>query len=187
MQNPSKRQWYFEPEDSHSDSESDLESYYDTATKDRTAEDVRKFISVAFKRCLSHQKRKELAREYPKPQVAKAPETDPLLADFLGKRYPVGWRRLFRAGVDTNIFKVHSTRTASTSAAKARRVSTADIMKAADWSWESTFTRFYYIQASEFRSVWSYHSWPGDHTLNHTLSYMQPCNIHGIENLARIL
>ena len=28
------------------------------------------FISVAFKRCLSHQKRKELVREYPKPQVA---------------------------------------------------------------------------------------------------------------------
>ena len=51
---------------------------------------------------------------------------------------------LFRAGVDTNIFKAHSTRTASTSAAKARGVSTADIMKAADWSRESTFTRFYY-------------------------------------------
>ena len=89
---PAKRRRYFEPEDSDSDSESeegfDLESYYDSATEDRTAEDVQKFISVAFKRCLSHQKRKELAREYPKPQVAKAPETDPLLADFLGKRYP---------------------------------------------------------------------------------------------------
>ena len=52
------------------------------------AEDIQKFISVAFKRCLSRQKSKDLAREYPKPQVAKAPETDPVLADFLGKRYP---------------------------------------------------------------------------------------------------
>ena len=89
---PAKRRWYFEPEDSDSDSESeevfDLESYYDSATEDRTAEDVQKFISVAFKRYLSLQKRKEVAREYPKPQAAKASETDPLLADFLGKRYP---------------------------------------------------------------------------------------------------
>ena len=87
-----KRRRYFKPEDSDSDSESeevfDLESYYDSATEDRTAEDVQTFISVAFKRCLSHQKRKELAREFPKPQAVKAPETDPLLADFLGKRYP---------------------------------------------------------------------------------------------------
>ena len=89
---PAKRQRYFKQEDSESESESeevfDLESYYESATEDRTAEGVQKFISVAFKRCLSRQKRKELAREYPKPQVAKAPETDPLLADFLGKRYP---------------------------------------------------------------------------------------------------
>ena len=89
---PSKRRRYFKPDDSDSDSESDegfdLESYYDSTTEDRTAEDVQKFISVAFKRCLSHQKRKELAREFPKPQAAKAPETDSLLADFLGKRYP---------------------------------------------------------------------------------------------------
>ena len=80
-----------EPEDSDSDSESeevfDLESYYDSATEDRTAEDVQKFISMAFKSFLSHQKRKELEREIPKPQAAKAPETDPLLADFLGKHY----------------------------------------------------------------------------------------------------
>ena len=89
---PSKRRRYFEPDDSDNDSESDegfdLKSYYDSATEDRTAEDVQKFISVAFKRCLAHQKRKELAREFPKPQAAKAPETDSLLGDFLGKRYP---------------------------------------------------------------------------------------------------
>ena len=73
---PSKRRRYFEPDDSDSDSESDegfdLESYYDSATEDRTAEDVQKFISVAFKRCLAHQKRKELenfqSHRQPKPQ-----------------------------------------------------------------------------------------------------------------------
>ena len=85
---PSKRQQWFKPDDSDSNSESDegfdLESYYDSTTEDRMAEEVLKFISVAFKRCLSHQKRKELAREFPKPQGTKAPETDPLLGDFLG-------------------------------------------------------------------------------------------------------
>ena len=97
---PSKRQQCFEPDDTDSNCESDqgfnLESYYDSATEDRTAEDVQKFISVAFKRCLSHRKRKELAREFPKPQAAKAPETDSLLADFLGKRYPEQDKQLSR-------------------------------------------------------------------------------------------
>ena len=60
------------------------------------AEDVQKFISVAFKRCLSLEKRKELAREFPKPQAAKAPETDSLLGDFLGKHYPEHDKQLSR-------------------------------------------------------------------------------------------
>ena len=51
---------------------------------------------------------------------------------------------LCRAGVDMNIFKAHSTRTVSTSAAKARGVSIVDVMKAANCTRESTFTRFYY-------------------------------------------
>ena len=50
---------------------------------------------------------------------------------------------LVKAGVDSN-FKAHSTRAASTSAAKNRGVTTKDIMCAADWSRESTFQRFYY-------------------------------------------
>ena len=58
-----------------------------SGTEDRMAEGIQKFISVAFKRFLSHQKRKELAREFPKLQAAKASETDTLLSDFLGKRY----------------------------------------------------------------------------------------------------
>ena len=97
---PSKPQQCFQPDDTDSDSESDegfnLESYYDSTTEDRTAEDVQKFISVAFKRCLPHRKRKELAREFPKLQAAKAPETDSLLPDFLGKRYPQQDKQLSR-------------------------------------------------------------------------------------------
>ena len=95
-----KRQHCFEPDDTDSNSESDegfnLESFYDSTTEDRMAEDVQKFISVAFKRCLSHRKRKELAKEFPKPQAAKAPETDSLLADFLGKSYPEQDKQLSR-------------------------------------------------------------------------------------------
>ena len=51
---------------------------------------------------------------------------------------------LCRATVHTNIFKAHSTRTASTSTAKVQGVSTVDIMKAANWTKESIFTWFYY-------------------------------------------
>lgn len=47
------------------------------------------------------------------------------------------------AGIDTSIFKGHSTRSASTSAATLAGVSVADILKAADWSSANTFTAFY--------------------------------------------
>ena len=48
------------------------------------------------------------------------------------------------AGIDTNIFKAHSVRAASTSAAAMLGISTNEILEAADWSTESTFQRFYY-------------------------------------------
>ena len=43
------------------------------------------------------------------------------------------------AGIDTSIFKPHSTRSAAFNA----RVALADVLEAADWTNESTFTRFY--------------------------------------------
>ena len=49
-----------------------------------------------------------------------------------------------RAGIDTTIFSAHSTRGAATSKAKAAGVSIPDILKAADWSRPSTFSRFYH-------------------------------------------
>ena len=51
---------------------------------------------------------------------------------------------LEKAGIDTGIFKAHSVRGAATSAAASAGVTTADILKAADWSSESVFTKFYY-------------------------------------------
>ena len=48
------------------------------------------------------------------------------------------------AGIDTSIFKAHSSRGAAVSAAKDHGVAVADIMKTADWSQETTFTRYYY-------------------------------------------
>ena len=43
-----------------------------------------------------------------------------------------------------SIHKGHSTRSAAASAAKLKGVTTSDILKVADWSKETTFTRFYY-------------------------------------------
>ena len=51
---------------------------------------------------------------------------------------------LHNAGIDTSVFRSHSTRSATATAASSRGVSSADIMRSADWTTESTFTRFYY-------------------------------------------
>jgi len=51
---------------------------------------------------------------------------------------------LSKAGIDTSIFKAHSVRSASTSAAADAGVSTSEIMEAADWSSASVFEKFYY-------------------------------------------
>ena len=48
------------------------------------------------------------------------------------------------AGIDTSIFNAHSVRGASSSAAANLGIITNDILKAADWSSESVFQRFYY-------------------------------------------
>ena len=50
---------------------------------------------------------------------------------------------LVDAGIDTSKYSAHSTRSASTSAAKGNNISIATIMKSAGWSQESTFTKFY--------------------------------------------
>ena len=47
------------------------------------------------------------------------------------------------AGVDTSIFNAHSVRGASSSRAANMGITTNDILKAANWSLESVFQRFY--------------------------------------------
>lgn len=56
-------------------------------------------------------------------------------------------RTLSLAGIDTSVFKAHSTRGASTSKAKEAGVSLADILRVADWSSDTTFNKFYYREA----------------------------------------
>ena len=56
------------------------------------------------------------------------------------------------AGIDVNMFTAHSVRGASSSAAAMAGVTTNDILKAADWSTDSVFRRFYYrpVHSSSF-------------------------------------
>ena len=56
---------------------------------------------------------------------------------------------LKEAGVDTEVFKAHSVRGASTSAALKKGVHLSDILDMADWSRESTFKRFYCRSSQE--------------------------------------
>jgi len=51
---------------------------------------------------------------------------------------------LAEAGIDTDTFKAHSVRGASSSAALRKGVHISDILQTADWSKDSTFKRFYY-------------------------------------------
>lgn len=55
---------------------------------------------------------------------------------------------LIKAGIDTTHFGAHSVRSASTSAAARKGLSVDTIMKAAGWSAESTFTKFYNKKSS---------------------------------------
>ena len=51
---------------------------------------------------------------------------------------------LTKSGIDTDIFKAHSVRSAAVSSAANAGVTTNNILNAADWSNESIFQKFYY-------------------------------------------
>ena len=78
-------------------------------------------------------------------------DNQPLFLSYTKPHKPVTSQRIAHwikdlladAGVDTMVFKAHSVRGASTSAAMAKGVSISDILQTADWSRESTFKRFY--------------------------------------------
>ncbi|XP_071478481.1 uncharacterized protein [Diadema antillarum] len=56
------------------------------------------------------------------------------------------------SGIDTDLFKAHSTRSAATSSAKRNHFPIADILKHAGWKNESTFRNFYLKPASQATS-----------------------------------
>ena len=74
-----------------------------------------------------------------------------LFISFVKPHKPVGSTAIARwvtnilklAGIDTAVFKAHSTRSASTSHAYKMGVPIADILKSGDWNSASTFQRFY--------------------------------------------
>ena len=79
-------------------------------------------------------------------------DSKPLFISYCKPHKPVSSAKIARwvksmlaaAGIDITQFKAHSTRAASTSAARRLGVSTADILRSANWSRESTFERFYW-------------------------------------------
>ena len=48
-----------------------------------------------------------------------------------------------KAGINTEIYGAHSTRAASTSAARTKNIDTDRILAATGWSNENTFSKFY--------------------------------------------
>ena len=78
-------------------------------------------------------------------------ETDQLLIGYQKPHKPVSTNTIARwlknvmakAGIDTSVYKAHSTRAAVTSAAKGKQVPINTILSAAGWSNENTFARFY--------------------------------------------
>ena len=77
------------------------------------------------------------------------------------------------AGIDTSIFKALSCRGAAASAAKDHGVAVADIMKTADWSRETTFTRYYY--RADKGTIWA--KVLGQKKV-HVIMYYTTLNIH---------
>ena len=55
---------------------------------------------------------------------------------------------LASAGIDTSVFKTHSVRSAATSHAHAKGVPIAEILRAADWTNERTFRKYYLRQCN---------------------------------------
>ena len=63
----------------------------------------------------------------------------------IGASFVSRWLKLIleKAGIDTKVYTAHSTRGASASRAADAGMSVESILKAGNWSSESTFTRFY--------------------------------------------
>ena len=83
----------------------------------------------------------------------------PLFLSYIRPHGPVTAQRIGhwlkeimgKAGVDTAVFKAHSVRGASSTAASEKGVLIEDILRTADWSTDSTFRRFYYRPTQDNR------------------------------------
>ena len=85
---------------------------------------------------------------------------DPLFISYVKPHKPISapslarWLRslLKASGVNSDVFKAHSVRGASTTAAANSNVPLSEILKMADWSSPSTFQKFYYkpVHSSNF-------------------------------------
>ncbi|VDI71102.1 Hypothetical predicted protein [Mytilus galloprovincialis] len=90
-------------------------------------------------------------KEYLKRTVDIRSEEDSLILSYIKPHKKVScstisrWIKsiMCRAGIDTSIFKAHSTRSASTSKAKRNIVPYSDILAKAGWSSSTTFGKFY--------------------------------------------
>lgn len=84
--------------------------------------------------------------------VFPSSKPDPLFVSYVKPHNPITTPTLSRwlrtaiknAGIDTELFKAHSVRGASTTAAANSNVPLDEVMKMADWSRVSTFQKFYY-------------------------------------------
>ena len=85
------------------------------------------------------------------------PDSGPLILSYAAPYKPVGVSTIARyvktflgqSGVDINVFNAHSTRSASTSKLNNKGLSIKDICKAAGWSRESTFRKYYELPIAE--------------------------------------
>ena len=127
----------------------------DLTKKSRAGKDLKTSFHAGFEenpnlcvvKCLKEYERR--TSEFRPLDPSKA---NKLLLSYIRPHKPISgaslsrWLKeiISRAGIDTSIFKAHSVRGASASAAYERGASLQDILDLADWSTDSTFRRFYY-------------------------------------------
>ena len=86
------------------------------------------------------EKTKPLRENYTQLLISYQKPHQPVTTDTIGR-----WLRMVldNSGIDTTVFRAHSTRAAATSAARCANLSVNTIMNAAGWANAKTFCKFY--------------------------------------------
>lgn len=94
---------------------------------------LRRYLSLSEKFRLNKEQKQQLLLSFIKPYK-------PIVTCSVAR-----WLKavMSGAGIDTSVYKAHSTRSAATSKAKTLGISTEEIMQKANWSRASTFHKFY--------------------------------------------